>query len=114
MSVADDHAMRGATTHFVYLVEEDDTGYCYLHFYADSEIQEAGGLRAFEAVSFTNYLWIERLGTIPVEHLPNGNHRFSSQTLQKLVLSASRRVARTSNCGDFEYVALDSRNSSRN
>jgi hypothetical protein len=95
-------------------VEEDNTGCCYLHFYADSEIREEGGLLEFEAGLFAMYIWVERLGTIPVEQLPGGHHRFSDSALQKLVLSASRRVARTPNCGDFEYVALDSRNSFRN
>jgi hypothetical protein len=97
---------------FIYLIEKK-WGYCYLLFYSESAIRERGGQAEVEASLFAEYPWFESLGTIVVRSY-SGGFRFSEEALEGLVLRSSRRMTRTPNCDEFEYIPLDSRSSSRN
>jgi hypothetical protein len=103
----------GTDINFVYIVEEE-TGYCYLHFYSESEVREYGTLLDLEASLFARFLWFERLGMVVVEQFPNGTQRFSEHTIQRLLLRSSRRMTPTADCSELEYLPMDSRNSLKN
>jgi hypothetical protein len=100
-------------TCLTYLVE-DETGYCHLYVYSDLAIRERGGLLELEADLFAKFPWFERLGTILIKYWSDGGIQFSEDVIQRLVFRSSRRMVRTPNWAQIEYMPVDSQSSLRN
>jgi hypothetical protein len=116
MEVADSGALDGSNSvvlNYIYMVE-GETGYCYLHFYSESDVREYGSLQELEARLFAQFLWFAHLGTLLVHQTSEGFEQFSEHAIETLVLRSSRRMTRTPNCNEFEYFPMDSRTSLRN
>jgi hypothetical protein len=116
MEIADSGELDGSNSvalNFIYMVE-DETGYCYLHFYSESDVREYGGFQELEAKLFAQFTWFEHLGTILVRQSSEGFQQLPVHAIETLVLRSSRRMTRTPNYNEFEYFPMDSFKSSRN
>jgi len=104
---------RTETAHLVYIVECED-GLFRLVTFSDTEIAEGGGIAAAEATLCSEYKWSERLGYVPVRPRSGGGISFREIDLERLVWRCTRRMARTTNVCELEYMSLDGPDGARN
>jgi hypothetical protein len=94
------------TARLVCIVECEDGLFRPLIF-PDATIAEGGGIAALEATLCSEYRWHECLGHIPVYSSCDGSISFQERDVDRLVLQCTRRMVRTANICELEYMAMD-------